>query len=151
VIEEDVSVAHSVLCTAALLKRLFIGIGAIVLDGATVGEGALVAVGLWCARLRSAALHSFRRSSGKLFATHSKEIERSKTPTNYMKYVATYRELLGNKYITFSNKRGCLVEKAALYIYKHLFAIKIICFVFAMRCPKCSYASLVAVLPRGVR
>jgi len=98
VIEEDVSVAHSVSLHGCTLKKgCLIGIGAIVLDGATVGEGALVAAG---ALVREGFVVPpytlFAGLPGKVIRDLTpKEIERVRnTPTNYMKYVATYRSLL---------------------------------------------------------
>lgn len=99
VIEEDVSVAHSVSLHGCTLKKgCLIGIGAIVLDGATVGEGALVAAG-------ALVREGFEVPPNTLFAglpgkvireLTPKEIERvSSTPSNYMKYTNKYRELLG--------------------------------------------------------
>ena len=93
VIEEDVSVAHSVSLHGCTLKKgCLIGIGAIVLDGATVGEGALVREGF-----EVPPYTLFAGLPGKVIRELTpKEIERVKnTPTNYMKYVATYRDLLG--------------------------------------------------------
>lgn len=99
VIEEDVSVAHSVSLHGCTLKKgCLIGIGAIVLDGATVGEGALVAAGALVREGFEVPPYTlFAGLPGKVIRELTpKEIERVKnTPTNYMKYVATYRDLLG--------------------------------------------------------
>ncbi len=96
IIEEEVSVAHSVSLHGCTLKKgCLIGIGAMVLDGATVGEGALVAAG---ALVREGFVVPpntlFVGLPGKVIRDLTpKEIERVRsTPGNYIKYTASYRE-----------------------------------------------------------
>lgn len=99
VIEEEVSVAHSVSLHGCTLKKgCLVGIGAMVLDGATVGEGALVAAGALVREGFEVPPYTlFAGLPGKVIRDLTpKEIARvSSTPGNYMKYAATYRENLG--------------------------------------------------------
>jgi gamma-carbonic anhydrase len=96
ILEDDVSVAHSVtLHGCTLRKGCLIGIGASVLDGAEVGERALVAAG-------AVVREGFKVPAETLVAgvpakvirpLTEAEIQRVvTTPTNYIKYVAQYRK-----------------------------------------------------------
>lgn len=99
IIEEEVSVAHSVSLHGCTLKKgCLIGIGAMVLDGATVGEGALVAAGALVREGFEVPPYTlFAGLPGKVLRDLTpKEIERvSSTPGNYMKYTDIYRSQLG--------------------------------------------------------
>lgn len=98
VIEEEVSIAHSASIHGCTLKKgCLIGIGAIVLDGAVVGEGALVAAGALVREGQVVPPNTlFAGLPGKVVRELTeKEIERVRTtPSNYIKYAATYRENL---------------------------------------------------------
>lgn len=99
IIEEEVSVAHSVSLHGCTLKKgCLVGIGAMVLDGATVGEGALVAAGALVREGFEVPPYTlFAGLPGKVLRDLTpKEIERvSSTPGNYMKYTDIYRSQLG--------------------------------------------------------
>lgn len=105
ILEEDVSVAHSVTLHGAVIKKgALIGIGAIVLDGATVGEYALVGAG-------AVVREGFTVPPRTLVAgvpakvireLSDEELERvSTTPQNYIGYTAEYMKELENYRKTF--------------------------------------------------
>ncbi len=102
IIEEDVSIAHSVSLHGCTLKKgCLIGIGAMVLDGATVGEGALVAAGALVREGFEVPPYTlFAGLPGKVLRDlNSKEIERiNATIPNYLSYAKNYKDGMA-KYI----------------------------------------------------
>lgn len=100
ILEDNVSVGHSVSLHGAILKPFcLIGIGAIVLDGAIVNENSLVAAG-------ALVREGFEVPSRTLVAgvpakvireLTDADIERIRsTPTNYINYVNEYRKEFEN-------------------------------------------------------
>jgi gamma-carbonic anhydrase len=96
VIGSDVTIGHGAIVHAATLKDCcLIGMGATVLDDATVGSYALVAAG-------SLVLEHFHVPEGALVAGVPARVKRMLTPEereeiaqsarNYVEYVRTYRE-----------------------------------------------------------
>ncbi|MBE2189179.1 MAG: gamma carbonic anhydrase family protein [Desulfobulbaceae bacterium] len=96
IIERNVSIAHSVTVHGCTLKEgCLVGIGANVLDGAVVGEYALVAAGTVVREgFEVPPMTLIAGVPGKVIRElKPAEIERVKsTPYNYINYVAEYRK-----------------------------------------------------------
>ncbi len=108
ILEDNVSVGHSVSLHGCILEPFcLVGIGAIVLDGATVGEQSLVAAG-------SLVREGYKVPPKTLVAGVPARVVReltdedlkriTNTPSNYIAYVADYRNEYSNYLKKLSNK-----------------------------------------------
>lgn len=108
ILEDHVSVGHSVSLHGCILKPYcLIGIGAIVLDGATVGEQSLVAAG---ALVREGFVVPPRTLVAGVPAKVIRELSDedikriTDTPGNYIAYVSDYRKEYTNYLNNLNNK-----------------------------------------------